>query len=61
MRLKLLPVTNAAVQKIRQRILIVQSQQNCHADSHRKNLEFVVGDQVFLIVVSTYRGCSPNL
>ena len=42
--------TNAAVQKIKQRILSEQSRQKSYADSCRKDLEFAVGDHVFLKV-----------
>ena len=40
----------AAVQKIKQRILSAQSRRKSYADSRRKDLEFAVGDHVFLKV-----------
>ena len=43
-------VTNAAVQKIKQRILTTESRQKSYADLHRRDLEFEVGDHVFLKV-----------
>ncbi|KAL4029991.1 hypothetical protein IC575_008222 [Cucumis melo] len=42
--------TNAAIQKIRARMLTAQSRQKSYADVRRKDLEFEVGDMVFLKV-----------
>ncbi|XP_050946524.1 uncharacterized protein LOC127151150 [Cucumis melo] len=47
---KLVQTTNAAIQKIRARILIVQSRQKSYTDERRKDLQFDVGDMVFLKV-----------
>ena len=47
---ELVQTTNAAVQKIKQRILSAQSRQKSYADSRRKDLKFAVGDHVFLKV-----------
>ncbi|KAL0561248.1 hypothetical protein IC582_001670 [Cucumis melo] len=47
---ELVQTTNAAIQKIRARMLIAQSRQKSYADVRRKNLEFEVGDMVFLKV-----------
>ena len=47
---ELVQVTNAAVQKIKQRILTAQSRQKSYADVRRRDLEFEVGDHVFLKV-----------
>ena len=47
---KLVQTTNAAVQKIRPRILSTQSQQKSYADSHRKDLKLFVSNHVFLKV-----------
>ncbi|KAA0032134.1 pol protein [Cucumis melo var. makuwa] len=47
---KLVQTTNAAIQKIRARILIVQSRQKSYADERHKDLQFDVGDMVFLKV-----------
>ena len=44
----LLRTTNEAIQKIRKRILTAQSCQKSYADVRRKDLEFEVGDHVFL-------------
>ena len=41
-------MAHEAIQKIRKRILIVQSRQKSYADVRRKDLEFDVGDHVFL-------------
>ena len=43
-------VTNASVQKIKKRILTAQSHQKRVADLRRRDLEFEVGDHVFLKV-----------
>ena len=43
-------VTNGAVQKIRERMCTTQSRQKSYANSRRRNLEFEVGDMVFLKV-----------
>ena len=45
--LELVQTTNAAVRKIKQRILSAQSQQKSYAYSRRKDLEFAVSDHVF--------------
>ncbi|KAL0533347.1 hypothetical protein IC582_030166 [Cucumis melo] len=42
--------TNEAIQKIRSRMQTAQSRQKSYADVRRKDLEFVVGDKVFLKV-----------
>ncbi|KAL0549304.1 hypothetical protein IC582_013785 [Cucumis melo] len=47
---KLVQTTNATMQKIRARMLTAQSRQKCYADERRKDLEFEVGDMVFLKV-----------
>ena len=47
----LLRTTNEAIQKIRKRILTAQSCQKSYANVRRKDLEFEVGDHVFLKVV----------
>ncbi|KAA0063403.1 reverse transcriptase [Cucumis melo var. makuwa] len=47
---KLVQTTNAAMQKIRARMLTAQSRQKSYADERRKDLEFEVGDMVFLKV-----------
>ncbi|KAL0541301.1 hypothetical protein IC582_021343 [Cucumis melo] len=47
---KLVQTTNATIQKIRARILTAQSRQKSYADVRRKDLEFDVGDMVFLKV-----------
>jgi len=44
----LLRTTNEAIQKIKKRILTAQSHQKSYADIRRKDLEFEVGDHVFL-------------
>lgn len=44
----LLRTTNEAIQKIRKRILTAESRQKIYADIRRKDLEFEVGDHVFL-------------
>ncbi|KAA0051719.1 pol protein [Cucumis melo var. makuwa] len=45
---ELVQTTNAAIQKIRARILTAHSRQKSYADVRRKNLEFEAGDMVFL-------------
>ncbi|TYK26967.1 pol protein [Cucumis melo var. makuwa] len=47
---ELVQTTNAATQKIRARMLTAQSRQKSYADVRRKDLEFEVGDMVFLKV-----------
>ncbi|TYK22181.1 ty3-gypsy retrotransposon protein [Cucumis melo var. makuwa] len=47
---ELVQTTNATIQKIRARILSAQSRQKSYADIRRKDLEFDVGDMVFLKV-----------
>ncbi|KAA0032696.1 pol protein [Cucumis melo var. makuwa] len=47
---ELVQTTNAAIQKIRSRMLITQSRQKSFADGRCKDLEFQVGDMVFLKV-----------
>ncbi|KAA0032361.1 pol protein [Cucumis melo var. makuwa] len=47
---ELVQTTNAAIQKIRARMLIAQSRQKSYADVRRKDLEFEVEDMVFLKV-----------
>ncbi|KAL0553648.1 hypothetical protein IC582_007548 [Cucumis melo] len=47
---ELVQTTNVAIQKIRDRMLITQSRQKSYADERRKDLEFEVGDMVFLKV-----------
>ncbi|KAA0040880.1 pol protein [Cucumis melo var. makuwa] len=47
---ELVQTTNVAIQKIRARILKAQSRQKSYADVRRKDLEFDVGDMVFLKV-----------
>ncbi|TYK04282.1 pol protein [Cucumis melo var. makuwa] len=47
---ELVQTTNAAIQKIRARMLTSQSRQKSYADVRRKDLEFEVGDMVFLKV-----------
>ncbi|KAL0536281.1 hypothetical protein IC582_025224 [Cucumis melo] len=49
----LVQTTNAAMQKIRARMLTAQSRQKSYADERRKDLEFEVGDMVFLKVAPT--------
>ena len=41
-----------AVEKIRQRMVAAQSRQKCYADVKRRNVEFSIGDQVFLKISS---------
>ncbi|KAL0549087.1 hypothetical protein IC582_013567 [Cucumis melo] len=47
---ELVQSTNEAIQKIRSRMHTAQSRQNSYADVRRKDLEFEVGDKVFLKV-----------
>ncbi|KAA0067562.1 pol protein [Cucumis melo var. makuwa] len=47
---ELVQTTNAAIQKIRARMLAAQSRQKRYADERHKDLEFDVGDMVFLKV-----------
>ncbi|KAA0054091.1 pol protein [Cucumis melo var. makuwa] len=47
---ELVQTTNLAIQKIRARMLTAQSRQKSYIDVRRKNLEFEVGDMVFLKV-----------
>ncbi|KAL0537622.1 hypothetical protein IC582_026605 [Cucumis melo] len=47
---ELVQSTNEAIQKIRSRMLTAQSRQKSYADVRRKDLEFDVGDKVFLKV-----------
>ncbi|KAL0546263.1 hypothetical protein IC582_016169 [Cucumis melo] len=47
---KLVQTTNAAIQKIRARMLTAQRRQKSYSDVRRKDLEFNVGDMVFLKV-----------
>ncbi|KAA0042442.1 putative Retrotransposon protein [Cucumis melo var. makuwa] len=47
---KLVQTTNAAIQKIRARMLTSQRRQKSYSDVRRKDLEFNVGDMVFLKV-----------
>ncbi|KAL4020587.1 hypothetical protein IC575_019368 [Cucumis melo] len=49
---ELVQTTNAAIQKIQARMLTAQSRQKSYADVRRKDLEFEVGDMVFLKVAS---------
>ena len=46
----LVQATNEAIQKIRTRMRTAQSRQKSYADVRRKDLEFEVGDKVFLKV-----------
>ncbi|KAA0045487.1 hypothetical protein IC582_016192 [Cucumis melo] len=48
--LELVQTTNTAMQKIRARMLTAQSRQKSYANVRRKDLEFDVGDMVFLKV-----------
>ncbi|KAA0060773.1 pol protein [Cucumis melo var. makuwa] len=50
LRPELVQTTNAAIQKIRARMLTARSRQKSYADVRRKDLEFEVGDMVFLKV-----------
>ncbi|KAL4016657.1 hypothetical protein IC575_024311 [Cucumis melo] len=47
---ELVQTTKAAIQKIRARMLTAQSRQKTYVDERRKDLEFDVGDMVFLKV-----------
>ncbi|TYK04606.1 pol protein [Cucumis melo var. makuwa] len=47
---ELVQTTNVAIQKIRARMLTAQSRQKSYAGKRRKDLEFEVGDMVFLKV-----------
>ncbi|TYJ96331.1 pol protein [Cucumis melo var. makuwa] len=47
---ELVQTTNATIQKIKARMLTTQSRQKSYADIRRKDLEFDVGDMVFLKV-----------
>ncbi|KAL0560518.1 hypothetical protein IC582_000923 [Cucumis melo] len=47
---ELVQTTNAAIQKVRARMLTAQSRQKSYADERRKDLEFDVEDMVFLKV-----------
>ncbi|KAL4011099.1 hypothetical protein IC575_028146 [Cucumis melo] len=53
--LELVQTINAAIQKIRARMLMAQSRQKSYADVRRKDLEFEVGDMVF-VKVATMKG-----
>ncbi|KAL0544201.1 hypothetical protein IC582_019314 [Cucumis melo] len=48
--LELVQTTNAVIQKIRARVLTVQSRQKSYADERRKDIEFDMGDMIFLEV-----------
>ncbi|KAL0546671.1 hypothetical protein IC582_016583 [Cucumis melo] len=50
MGLELVQSTNEAIQKIRSRMHTAQSRQKSYADVRRKDLEFEIGDKVFLKV-----------
>ncbi|KAL0537135.1 hypothetical protein IC582_026105 [Cucumis melo] len=50
---ELVQSTNEAIQKIRSRMHTAQSRQKSYADVRRKDLEFEVGDKVFLKVAPT--------
>ncbi|TYK04048.1 pol protein [Cucumis melo var. makuwa] len=58
---ELVQSTNEAIQKIRSRMQTVQNRQKSYADVRRKDLEFDVGDKVFLKVASmrAYRLALP--
>ncbi|KAA0036145.1 pol protein [Cucumis melo var. makuwa] len=47
---ELVQTANAAIQNIRTRMLIAQNRQNSYVDKRCKDLEFDVGDMVFLKV-----------
>ncbi|TYK19410.1 pol protein [Cucumis melo var. makuwa] len=49
---ELVQTTNAAIQKIRARMLTTQSRKKSYADVRRNDLEFDMGDMVFLKVAS---------
>lgn len=40
------------IEKIREKIKVIQSKQKSYADNRRKILEFAIGDKVFLKVVT---------
>ncbi|KAA0056217.1 pol protein [Cucumis melo var. makuwa] len=48
--LELVQTTNAAIQKVKVRMLTTQSRQKSYANEWRRDLEFDVGDMVFLKV-----------
>ena len=48
--LELIQATNAAIQKIRSKILPTKSQQKSYSDTQKNNLKFTVGEHVFLKV-----------
>ncbi|KAA0054783.1 pol protein [Cucumis melo var. makuwa] len=58
---ELIQSTNEAIQKIRSRMQTAQSRQKSYADVRRKDLEFDVGDKVFLKVapMKAYRLALP--
>ena len=47
---KLVQTTTEAVEKIRKRMLTAQSREEIYADTRRRDLEFEVGDKLFLKV-----------
>ena len=50
---ELVQTTNKAIQKIRARMLTAQSKQKSYSDERCKDLEFNIGDMVFLKVAPT--------
>ncbi|TYK29167.1 putative polyprotein [Cucumis melo var. makuwa] len=58
---ELVQITNAAIQKIKAHMLIPQSRQKSHTDERRKDLEYDIGDMVFLKVapMKAYRLALP--
>ena len=48
--LELVQLTTEKIQLIRERLLATQSRQKSYADNRRRDLEFQVGDHVFLKV-----------
>ena len=50
--LELIEVTTEKIQIIRDRLKIVQDQQKSYVDTQRRELEFEVGDIVFLKIVA---------
>ncbi|TYK23903.1 ty3-gypsy retrotransposon protein [Cucumis melo var. makuwa] len=58
---ELVQTTNAAIQNIRARMPTAQSRQKSYADVRRKDLEFEVGDMVFLKVAPMKGVLSENL
>ncbi|TYK11047.1 ty3-gypsy retrotransposon protein [Cucumis melo var. makuwa] len=48
--LELVHTTNVVIQKIRARVLTIQSRQKSYVDERRKDLEFDMGDMIFLQV-----------